>query len=195
MRTSSSKQYNLPSSKKFVYSYCKQHTYELKNKKRNIVDLSNLINKNTSLLYKGLYYKLNNIGYSIDEVTQFINTDGSLKEILEEICVKGFIDKNKKLLIEMIPTCYLPTENNIINLLSDGNIIFAGIFIDDDFAKNVLNEMFTLDKTLTDIVLITGYDNNSYKILTNWTDEIISVNKEFINNFVELWNVEIIPFN
>ena len=193
---------SLPSEKIFYCSYCKQDDYKFTILKE-YVDLINLINiKKIDFNYivdfinKTLYYKIKNLGYSIKETpTSFINTkEISLKQIIENICERGFFssDKTERLTDIIIkPICYKPTLNNIKGLLSDGNILIAGIIIDDDFNANVLNNQIVIRENVSDIIIIIGYNENNISVLSNWYEEPFFINNKFVSNIIEIWNIEI----
>jgi hypothetical protein len=172
--------------KRFVYSYCKQINYQQKSKTKKSVeiDVSDKKCKNVvQLIYKALYYKVNNLGYNIKECTNHFIKKNTIKEIIDEICIKGFSssDKTDNLVLKMIPTCYKPTQENIISLLNDGNIVIAGIIVDNDIlsCKNIVS----------DTVIITGYNDTSFKVRS--IDSYDLVPFKCIDNFVEIWNIEI----
>ena len=84
---------------------------------------------------------------------------------------------------------YKVSLNNIKYLLSQGNILIAGIVLDERFGMEVLQKV--VHSLLTDIVLIVGYNAENIYILSNWKPEIIKIDNCFVDNILEIWNIEI----
>jgi hypothetical protein len=191
--------YALPTENTFIFSYCKQHEPEFTDILTS-VDLSNNINRNNNIhnyilnfIYKSLYYKVYNLGYSVKECSNpFVHTNTNLSKIIQSVCERGFSssDKSENMTdIVIKPTCYKPTVNIIKGLLSEGNILIAGIVIDDDLSQEVFKKK-TVSNT-TDIVLITGYNKNTLTLLTNWREEPVEINLCYTSNIIEIWNIEV----
>ena len=194
--------YVLPSGKNYKFSY----SNTLENVKEIVslpekVDLSNLIdfpkedgnNYMLKLIFTAIYYKVKNLGYDIkNNYYHFIHTyNVDLKTIMENICVRGIKLKENSLSdLKMVPVSYKVTKQNIMQLLCLGNILIGGMVINKKLIDYLDFKSFT-DTLLTDIVLILGYNFNSFMILTNWSPDIKVIPFEFIDNFLEIWNIEI----
>ena len=105
-----------------------------------------------------------------------------------DVCVISF---NSKILNDLTMTGkpYKVSLNNIKNLLSSGNILIAGIVIDEKFGKDVLQQ--NISSLLTDIIIIIGYNQSSLFIYSNWKEEIIEIDYIFVDNILEIWNIEV----
>ena len=209
------KDYYIPSGRNYSMSYVK-HTNikcETFNEAQNF-NLSNLIQFDNviiqypkehgilKLIYSAMWYKITNLGYTIKEniPNLSLNLRESLDECLDKIINYGFITEKDKeynqqehCLSDLIITkqCYQSNLNNIKYLLCNGNILVAGILIDNEFINQVLNSDEIINDIISDIIIIIGYTSDSLIIKTNWVDTPINLNFLFINNIKEIWNFEI----
>ena len=193
-------QSSLPSGKNYKYSYCKQLNNLPYVNLPPILNLSHLIflpkNDGSSyilkLIYTAIYYKIKHLGYNIKETTNhFIHTNIQLSTIIENVCNHGIKSSGKEILNDLTMTGkpYKVSLNNIKNLLSSGNILIAGIVIDEKFGKDVLQQ--NISSLLTDIIIIIGYNQSSLFIYSNWKEEIIEIDYIFVDNILEIWNIEV----
>ena len=191
----------IPSGKHYKYSYCKQldnlvYTFlpESINLSLNLnLNLSKNENYILNFIYVSIYYKIKNLGYNIKENTNYyIPTNNvQLNTIIENVALKGIMSSSNEVLkdLSIVGKPYKVSLNNIKYLLSQGNILIAGIVLDERFGMEILQKV--VHSLLTDIVLIVGYDAESIYILSNWKSEIIKINNCFIDNILEIWNIEI----
>lgn len=172
----------LPLGKSYNISYCKQWDILKERKFMDSVDLSHLL-ESMNLVLSVFKYKLSNSGYHMGNLFYPINLP--LNEIIKFISskIKPYEIKSK---------CYIVSLDNIKYLLSDFNVLIAGIIIDQDFAKNILKTEISQD--VTDIVLITGYHNTTVTIKTNWSTDLIDIPIDYLCNIKEIWNIEVLPF-
>ena len=199
-----SKEYNLPSGKNYSFSYCKQ--LEIKSASSNaraFTDLSNLINFENNdcafneniikLIYSAIKYKITNLGYTINPCINLnLNLNKSLKDNLETIINYGFYNNQGDFLSDLIikKQCYKSDLNTIFSLISSGNILVGGIIIDQELI-DYLDIKLTIDKLISDIILIIGFTEECLILKTNWKNENIYLKFEFIDNIKELWNFKI----
>jgi hypothetical protein len=176
----SSNNNKLPSGKSYNISYCQQWDILKEKKFPEYIDLSNLLEG--SLLLSVFKYKMSNMGYSMGKVFYPINVP--LNEIINFISLKLKPYKIKS-------RCYIVSLDNIKYLLSEFNVLIAGIIVDQEFAKNILNTEIT--QTVTDIILITGYHDSCVTIKTNWTSDLIDIPIDYLCNIKEIWNIEVLP--
>ena len=192
----------IPSGKHYKYSYCKQldnlvYTFlpESINLSLNLNLNSNSKNDNyiLNLIYVSIYYKIKNLGYNIKEnKNYYISTYNiQLNTIIENVALKGIMSSSNEVLkdLSIVGKPYKVSLNNIKYLLSQGNILIAGIVLDERFGMEILQKV--VHSLLTDIVLIVGYDTESIYILSNWKSEIIKIDIHFVDNILEIWNIEI----
>jgi hypothetical protein len=139
-----------------------------------------------------LHYKIKHLGYNIKQfITEEFGIPLPLNEILERILNKGIKSElsNEKLNdIEITIQCFYPKLKNIKRLLSSGSILIGGLIIDHKLLK-----FFDINEStiLSDIVLIVGYTAECIIIRTTWIIESLSIPNEFIDNFKELWDINI----
>lgn len=192
MGQNTSKEYLLPSGLNYIVSYCKIENLNFKTPDGSS-DLTYFTNFDQLLLIP-FYYKLHNLGYSVKS-SNFKAYLGKLplNELILKIITLGIPNSSGDILDVVIKsTCYYPNINNICSLLDSGNIIIAGLIMDNDFINVVLkSDDYTPKEVLSDIVLIVGYNSSDFLIKTNWTSSIINVPILFIHNFREIWNIEI----
>lgn len=193
MGNSTSKEYLLPSGLNYIVSYCKIHTLPV----HTCYGSSDLtyFTECDKLLLIPFYYKLRNMGYAVKSShfkAYYLNIKLPLNELIQKIIKAGIPNSSGELLdVDIKHTCYYPTLNNIHVLLDSGNILIAGLIIDKEFIKKVLNSDDVINEIVSDIVLIIGYTKENILIKTNWTSSIIHVPISFISNFREIWNIEI----
>ena len=170
------KHYNLPLGKDYINSYCRGHQLKKDSEIFNSINLENLVPDYPSIS-DVFNYKLNGVGYSfktkppvvINPLNKLINTTILPKDV------------------EWSSKCYLVNEKIIKMLVSQGNILIAGIIMDNDFLFEVLK--VTNDTTLSDIILITGYNEESFIIKTKWTLETIEISWDYLGYIQEIWNI------
>jgi hypothetical protein len=191
--------------KNYLISYVKQCNYSYDDSiHKNNIDLSNFYisleseNKIYSLIYGSLFYKLNEIGYSIKPIIpRYIpGNENSLEDIIKKIMEYGFLLSNySDVLNDLIitRTCYYPTLNNIKSLLNQGNILIGGILIDSELINFLEKDNISDTNTIigSDIILIMGYSDLGLLIKTNYSDVLIDY--KFIDNIKEVWNIVLKP--
>ena len=193
----------IPSGKHYKYSYCKQLdnlVYNILPESINLslnlsLNLSSSKNENyiLNLIYVSIYYKIKNLGYNLKEnKNHYISTyNTQLNTIIENVALKGIMSSSNEVLkdLSIVGKPYKVSLNNIKYLLSQGNILIAGIVLDERFGMEVLQKV--IHSLLTDIVLIVGYNAENIYILSNWKPEIIKIDNCFVDNILEIWNIEI----
>ena len=202
------KDYYIPSGRNYSMSYVKHINIKFKKLNdsqnfnlSNLIQFDNLIikypkeNGILKLIYSAMWYKITNLGYTIKEniPNLSLNLCEPLNECLDKIINHGFINKREDVLSDLIITkqCYQSNLNNIKYLLCNGNILVAGILIDNEFINQVLNSDEIINDIISDIIIIIGYNLDSLIIKTNWVDTPINLNFSFIDNIKEIWNFEI----
>ena len=170
----------------YIYSYSKQYNCE-KETEIESINLDSLLIEN-NLIYSSFFYKLKHNGYSIKLNNYFTNENISLNKIIQKVINRGFKSSRNFYLKDLIitPKCYFVTKNNIKYLLSTGNVLLGGIYIDPEFINAVnypLKEIIT-----TDIILIIGFNEKGIIIKTNH-GKIIEIPDNFINNIKEMWDI------
>ena len=186
-------QSSLPSGKNYMISYCKHHNFK-NNSISNETNLINGININESnqlnLIMSVFYNKINACGYSLKPIYKQSFTIKPLDEIFDEIKKHGFYSSDKQTKLKDIilkPKCYTPKLKSIKSLIYLGNVLIAGLVIDPDFAKSVLNKNLT--QTVTDIVLIVGYNEKEIIVKSIFSQFVIP--NEYISSIKEVWNIEV----
>ena len=183
MGNTSSKRYSLPLGKNYNISYCRQYNY--KSKIKDFIDLSSFLSEKGDLISKLVIYTINNYGYSLKPTEQhFYNLP--LNQIIKNFKIKSsdnIILKD----VSLKSRCYFVNEENIKSLLSDGNILIAGIIIDQEFSDLYLDKT-PINYLITDIVLIIGY-SDKLVLKTNWCKENVYINFNFLCNIKEIWNI------
>jgi hypothetical protein len=172
---------NLPSGKDYLISYCKHHDLK-KVEYLELVDLSNLITLDDNLLDVYFSYKLKSFGYTFSKKISY-RFDLPLNVLLKSIKIPNFEIKN---------CCYTVSLDTIKTLLSEFNILIAGIIIDKEFAKEILDTDIT--ELLSDIILITGYTSEYIIIKTKWKKDFINLPFEYLGNIPEVWNLKLKSF-
>ena len=189
MGQSQTKEYYLPSGKNYSMSYVKYTnvnknlTQELTQELNlsNVIQFDNLIVQFPKeygilkLIYSAIWYKITNSGYTIKENISnlILNLRDPLNECLDKIIKYGFgenKDNQQACLSDLIivKQCYQSNLDNIKYLLYTGNILVAGIIIDQEFINQVLNSDEIINDILSDIIIIIGYNLDSLIIKTNW---------------------------
>jgi len=188
---------DLPLGKNYIISYCRQYNIHEPVETREQIDLSKIIEENDcknipQLIYSVLYYKIKHLGYNTDN---FISEDFAiqlpLNEILETILSRGIkseLHHENLNDLEISIECFYPKVKNIKRLLSMGNILIGGLILD---RKLLLFLEINDSVILSDIVLIVGYNTQFIMIKTTWISEILNLPIEFIDNFKELWNINV----
>ena len=188
-----SKNVNLPWGKNYIISYCSQSNIHEPKETPPEVDLSTLINyhckKTIDLIYGVIYYKLKNNGYDLPIYYNKIHTVMPLNNLLD--LLNNFSSPNHYEILDDVvidKKCFHPRLKNIKRLISNGNILVGGLIIDEKL-KHYLNSNEANE--LTDVVLIVGYNTEFILIKTTWTNNIINLSMDFIDNFKELWDINI----
>ena len=179
----------------YLISYVKQHSCKDSEEiLANEIDLSNFFiaseseNKIYYLIYGSLFYKLNEIGYSIKPIIpRYIpGNNNSLEDIIKKITEYGFLLSNYSDVLDdliITRTCYYPTFNNIKILLNQGNILIGGILIDSNLIPNTIIG--------SDIILIMGYSDSGLLIKkSDGSEEYISISTR---NIKEVWTIVLKP--
>jgi hypothetical protein len=198
-----SKLIKLPKTKKYLISYVKLENIPKQNEydNKNEINLSNVFTDlgpskySVKLIYGALIYKLKMIGFwIIPNIPDFdFNKESPLNIILENI-KNGFLlsDYSDLLDVEIKTNGYYATIENIRYLLNNGNILVAGIILDNELINNLTNENES-NETVSDIILILGYNPTGLIIRTTWFNEQknIILDYNFIDNIKEVWNITI----
>lgn len=186
--------YNIPKKKNFKLSYCVQENVSELSEKRDYINLNNVIEEytNNHLVMQIIYYKCKHAGYSLKEHV-YPQNSYRIDHILEDISDIGLLLSNNVILNDIIikRACYEPNLNNIYCFLNKGKILIGGIILTPHFIKSVLNMEVHQDETISDIVLIVGYDTDCLLLKTKWCEEIVKIENKYIKNLREIWNVEI----
>ena len=186
MGNTSSKRYSLPLGKNYNISYCRQYNH--RSKIKDFIDLSSFLieqGDQGDLISKLIIYEINKHGYSLKPIEQrFYNLP--LNQIIKNFKIKSSDNVILKD-ISLKSRCYFVNEENIKSLLSDGNILIAGIIIDQEFSDSVLDRT-PINYLLTDIVLIIGY-SDKLVLKTNWCKENVYIDFNFLCNIKEIWNI------
>jgi hypothetical protein len=186
MGNTSSKRYSLPLGKNYNISYCRQYNH--RSKIKDFIDLSSFLidqGDQGDLISKLIIYEINKHGYSLKPIEQrFYNLP--LNQIIKNFKIKSSDNVILKD-VSLKSRCYFVNEENIKSLLSDGNILIAGIIIDQEFSDSVLDRT-PINYLLTDIVLIIGY-SDKLVLKTNWCKENVYIDFNFLCNIKEIWNI------
>ena len=162
---------DLPNYKKYLISYVKLSNVEQSNEIiKSEIDLSSIFteinsHKNTiDLIYGSFFYKLKMIGYWITPILpQFLEFGKVPLNInLENIKNHGFLlsDYHHTLDVNIEIKCYYPTMDNIKTLISEGNILIAGIIFDNELINKLTNNSDNSNNS--DVILIIGYTKTGF---------------------------------
>jgi hypothetical protein len=181
MGQNQTKNYQFPSGIKYNISYCRQYNISEKLLSdfcfhKTDVDLSNIVEETG--ISGCINYKLAELGYSFKTDIEY-----SLQTLNE------FLLKIKILDLGVKWKCYMPTLDNIKYLLFQGNVLLAGIVIDNDLKK-----MFGITENnsiFSDIVLIVGYNQTDFILKTTWQEDLVNIPFDFVGDFKEIWNIEL----
>jgi len=184
----------IPDKNNYFCSYEKQYDYHTHSVIKESVDLSNYINNSGNFIYQHIINQIKSLGYSIKldvPIIPVYNKKSTIKKIISSIESIGFLssdytDRLSDLIFKS--KCYFPRIENIRTLLSDENILIAGIVLDEELFKFLKQ---TYKKDVSDIICIVGYDSENILIKTTWTNETISINNKFVPNLYELWTINI----
>ena len=183
--------YKLPLGKEYLISYCKQKYISEKETFPSSRNLIKLIDESSfDLISNSFFYKLKHLGYSIKQ-TKIQIKKNNLNKMIEQVIKTGFMcsDKTHYLKdLDITSTCYSVNLHTVKYFISKGDICICGIIIDPEFTKSVLS---TETNESSDIILIIGYTENEFIILTNWCKEPINVPNEFIKFIKEINIVDI----
>lgn len=182
----------LPSGKNYVISYCKHLNFKTRIDIANETNLISGIQIDTSnqynLILSVFYNKINSCGYSLKPVYKLPFVVAPLENILKQIKELGFYSHNKKLSdITLKTKCYTPKLKSIKSLIYLGNILIAGLVIDEDFAKNVLKQ--ETKQLLSDIILIVGYTEKELIAKSIYSE--FTIPNEYTTSIKEVWNIEV----
>jgi len=189
--------YNIPNMKMFKLSYCIQNNIEFISEIKEQIDLSLLVNEfKVGIPLQFIYYKLKHAGYVFKEYSIDLQIY-RLDELLNYFSNKGiFLSKNAVINdVKIKSKCYESNLNNIYHFLNKGNILLGGIILNEDFITNVLKlDILDYTKTISDIILIVGYNQTHIYLKTNWSNDILKVENKFIKNIREIWNIDLKTF-
>jgi hypothetical protein len=171
-------QSTIPSGKKYLVSYCKQHNVKESTKLLESVDLSNLLVRK-GLLNSVFEYKTRFLGYSFKPID--FETGIPLNKILKNVKLENLSFKCR---------CYTVSLENIKYFLSNFNVLIAGVIIDKKLSKEIFKK--EINTKPSDIVLIVGYTPENLLLKTTWFEEILSLPFEFLCNIKEIWNINIL---
>jgi len=192
----------LPNYKKYLISYVKLSNVEQSNEEfKQEIDLTSVFteidpksHKNTiNLIYGSFFYKLKMIGYSISPIIpRFLEFEKvPLNVNLENIKGRGFLlsDYVNTLDVNIEIKCYYPTIWNIKKLINSGNILIAGIILDNELINKInSNSNNPNSVNNSDVILIMGYNQTGFIIKTTWINENINLEYKFLDNIREIWN-------
>jgi hypothetical protein len=188
---------SIPSGTRYRMSFCEPGHFYNCTKVYKTVDLSQFVKgsnvsqfvKGYNLIYSSFLYKIIFNGFNIKKVNNGCYEKGYLDEIIhDQINALGAKQ------VKLQPICYFPTLANIQKLLSSGNILIAGLFINQDLYSFLgLGEITPKGKKISDIVLLVGYDEINLFVIFDWKMGITLLPiAEFRNNFKEIWNIDLI---
>ena len=177
--------YNLPSGRRYTISYAKQNEFHEKVLIKEKIHINASIENETptDMLYSICYRLLENSGYSPSKrYSHYQPTSMNIEESIQKIKIKTLRGNQSDIVIH--GTSYYPTLENIKKLLSQGNILVAGIVLEPECT--VLDVV--LKQRLTDVVCIIGYSGETLFIQTSWREDYLEVNCNIIK---EIWNITI----
>jgi hypothetical protein len=130
------KNYVIPTGKNYKMSYCVQDNVQEIAEKKEIIDLSKLLEEYTlsGVIFQFIYYKLKHEGYVFKEYP-IGQISYRLDQILDYISDRGIFLENNVIIndFKLIKSCYEPNLNNVYSILNKGNIILAGIILNESF--------------------------------------------------------------
>jgi hypothetical protein len=162
---------------------------------KNFIDLSYILEPydQVGLIMQVIYYKLKNNGYTLKPLNIEL-VYSSIHDILQEFNKKGLPTSNGTINdINIVSNCYQSHLNTIYHFLNCGDILLGLIILDQEF----INRVIKIDKKIvnnviaTDIVLIVGYDLDTFFIKTKWYNEILKIENRFLKNIKEIWNIKL----
>lgn len=195
----------LPEYNKYVISYSKQKNWdnlavldpqEYYTSVNLSSELPTKMIDSYDLIYHVILNEINKQGYSIKPTKFYFNKDTLACMIDQCNCFMSSDSTNTLDDINIVPTCYVPTLNNIKYILSQKKIIIAGIIIDSELRKSLYqtpNDM----RHSTDVICIVGYtESGDLLIKTGWTLPVLELKNTFIENIKEMWTIRItLPTN
>jgi hypothetical protein len=167
---------SLPSGNVLV-SYCKQHSFNEPIKILDTVDLSNVLNPERGLLNSVYEYHVRFLGGTFTPIE--FEKGLPLNKMLKIKRLGHFKVKSR---------CYTVSLENIKKMISNFDILIAGVIIDKKFSKFIFGKV--LEKVF-DLVLIVGYTTDSLILKTNWFKENVEIPFEYICNIKEIHNITI----
>jgi hypothetical protein len=183
---------SLPTGKFFKHSYCLSHENKVLKIKNKNIDLSFLVNDyDTQLIMQVFYYKLKHLGYNLS-ILKHVYTGYRIENILYSFVKEGVPINGDEMINDLNITVekYEPRLNNIYYHLNNGSILIAGIVLTTEFVNTLFNKTIE-NRTLSDIILITGYDSENLFIKTTWTNVILTIPNILLKNIREIWNINI----
>ena len=187
-------QFKIPSGKNYLISYSKQSRYtpiQFISNETNLVTGIDISNKSSlHLLYSVFYYHLHALGYSLKSIVYPLPGPVlPLDELIFHIIKRGFYSSDTPLSdIIITPKCYSPKLKTIRSLVYLGNIIVAGLVIDQELSQFLFKSKLDI---ITEVVLIVGYTEKDLLLKCTWSSDIVSVPNEHLSNIKEIWNIEI----
>ena len=184
----SQSKYNLPSGKRYSISYSKQIDYPNTPIKSNIHINTPIENETpTDMIYSVCYRLLENMGYSPSKrYSHYQPANMNIEESISRIKIKT--PRGCTSDVKIKGTSYYPS--NIKKLVSDGNILIAGIVLDPH--EKILNVEGPVSleniNRITDVVCVVGYSEHGIHIQTSWCNEYLIINESMVK---EIWNITI----
>ncbi len=174
----------LPSGNNYMISYCRGYDVTKRIKCSKETNLELLISQKKlnvqELIYSIFKYKIDFLGYSIQDLKI---------PPFDQIPLNIYLNQIKIMDLEITSTCYNVKLSNIKYLLNKGNIIIAGLILDEEFLKETFN---LISKEIsTDIVLIIGYNLDFIIIKTGWISSPVNIPLRLLDNFKEMWSIKI----
>jgi len=171
----------------YTISYCK---FEEPNtdgvKVKNTINLVSLLTTIQGCsVHDAIHYKLKNEGYSYKHRPKFIkDTQTPLNIKIEEYIKRAYGD------IAIKPVCYMPSLRGIHALLTQGNILVAGMILDREFLELLgVKRSINADTIYSDIFLIVGYSQTELICVNDCG--LLNIPNSFVSNIKEIWNFEI----
>jgi hypothetical protein len=191
----------IPSGKRFKYSYSKQLEIPFVKQIEPVTDLSHLIDLPpqqqkydsgyiSNFIQTVIYYNLQNIGYNV-HLFDPIETEGTLQNMIDQVIAKGVLCSDKRTKISdltITSVSYKINRHSIKSLLSQGNILIAGIVLDKTLGSEI---NVKISSFVTDVVLLVGYDTSSIYIISNWVPDVLVVPDHFIDNILEVHKIKV----
>jgi hypothetical protein len=172
---SSTTSVQLPLGKNYLISYVKFESLNIENESMELdsVDLSNYLQPGNNLIESAFKYTYSLVGMKY--IKRVYPENIPLNELI-----------NLYLTPDTKVVCYNPSLKNIKRLLSDFNVLIAGIIIDKELAERFGKKV---NGIVTDIVLIVGYTPDSLILKTTWIQDLFYLNYSFSGNIKEIHQI------